>query len=240
MSSRLLKHQKVWKQKKILRTIYRQWYEEIIKDLRQGSGKTIEIGSGTGNFKEFMPSCISSDVEKCSWLDMCFDAHHIPFPNNSISNLVMIDVFHHLENPLGFLKEATRVLKPGGRLIMNEPYPSIFSLIIYKRFHPEQFLMNIDYFKYSLKKSDPWESNQAIPYLFFFKQKLKLMTVLGNQINIKKIKRMSFFSYPASGGFEHKSYISNSLLPILNLLEKLLSPFAKFLAFRCYIVLEKR
>jgi SAM-dependent methyltransferase len=240
MSYRLSRYRKIWQQKKILRKIYQHWYEEIICDLKQGPGKIIEIGSGTGNFKEYMPNSISSDIEKSSWLDMCFDAHHIPFKKNSVSNIIMIDVLHHLENPLKFLKEAARVLEPGGRLIMNEPYPSFFSSIIYRVFHPEPFLMNIDYFKLQTKKSDPWKSNQAIPYLLFFKQKLKLMKALENKFKIKKINKMSFILYPASGGFENRSLIPNILIPLFFTFEKLLSPFAKFLAFRCYIVLEKK
>ena len=80
---------------------------------------------------------------------MCFDAHNMPFEANSILNIVMIDVLHHLSNPMKFFEEAMRVLEKQGRIIIIEPFPSPFSFIIYKIFHPEPFIMNVDYFNKS-------------------------------------------------------------------------------------------
>ena len=50
---------------------------------------------------------------------------------------------------------------------------------------------------------------------------------------------MSCILYPASGGFENKAMIPDILIPLFKLLEILLTPFRRLLAFRCYIVLEK-
>ncbi len=58
---------------------------------------------------------------------------------------------------------------------MLEPFPSPFSLMIYKKFHPEPFIFDVDYFsKNDLQEKDPWDSNQAIPYLIFFKNEKNL------------------------------------------------------------------
>lgn len=240
MTSKLLKHREIWKSKKILRIIYSGWYKEILKDLKNGSGKMLELGAGTGNFKEYKSDVISSDIEKCDWLDMNFDAHQIPFANGSISNIVMIDVLHHLSSPIKFFKEAIRVLEKEGRILIVEPYPSLFSLFVYKKFHPEPFLMDADYFSdISEKQKDPWQSNQAISYLFFFKHRKKFLENFSNDLKFIKIKKMSFLLYPLSGGFENKSLAPDFLIPVLKIMEILLIPFRKFLAFRCYIVLEK-
>jgi len=46
---RLKQYKQVWQQKKILRSIYNQWYQKIKNDLIPG--KTLELGSGIGSFK---------------------------------------------------------------------------------------------------------------------------------------------------------------------------------------------
>ncbi len=238
---KLTKHRHIWKNKKILRIIYTEWYRKILEDINK-DGITVELGSGSGNFKEFKPEIISSDIEYSEWLDICFNAHNMPFKSNSISNIIMIDVLHHLSNPVGFLKDASLSLKKEGKIAIIEPYPSLFSLIIYRLFHPEPFLMNIDYFSKIEEgdKKDPWEANQAISYLLFFKHRKKLLTLLEKDFTLIKCERMSSILYPASGGFEHKSMIPDCLIPLFHFFESLLSPFLLLFAFRCYIVLKKK
>jgi SAM-dependent methyltransferase len=237
MKSVLLKHRQVWKNKKILRDIYQNWYKKIITDL--GSGKTLEIGSGTGNFKEYYPQAISSDIDNQPWLDMHIDAKKLPFKDNSLGNLVLIDTLHHLSRPVEFFKEASRVLKTNGRIILLEPYPAPFSLLIYKLFHPEPFNFKTDYF--NLKKSvdkEPWKSNQAIPYLLFYKDSGHLLKINPHLKFVKK-ELISFAAYPLSGGFENNQLIPDFLFPAVNFAEYLFKPLGRLLAFRCYIVLEK-
>ena len=62
MENILEKHRQIWNKKKILRVIYVEWYQKIISDLKQRDGITVELGSGSGNFKEFKPDVISSDI----------------------------------------------------------------------------------------------------------------------------------------------------------------------------------
>lgn len=240
MDDVLSRHREIWKRKKILRDIYKSWYEKIISDLKLPDKKTIELGGGSGNFKEFFPGVISSDIEKRDWLDMSFDAHKMPFENDSVSNIVMLDVFHHLEDPVRFLNEAFRVLEKSGRLIMLEPFPSPVSYFIYKFLHPEPLDFGIDYFsEINVSKKDPWDSNQAIPFLIFYKHLEKFRKMFGSKFLILKKQKMSCVIYPLSGGFENRSLIPESLTGLFFKIEKLSSPFKSLLAFRCYIVLEK-
>jgi SAM-dependent methyltransferase len=234
-------HREIWKQKKLLRLIYREWYKDIIKNTSKVEGRIYEIGGGSGNFKEFFPNVISTDVESCEWLDMVFDAHKMPLKSKHASNFVMVDVFHHLQNPVLFLKEAHRVLKKTGRIIMIEPYPTIFSLFIYKKFHPEPFIFDIDYFNMGseIKKKDAWASNQAIPYLMFFKYKNDFESIFKIKLKIIRREKFSFLLYPLSGGFENKQLIPDSTFPYIKGLESLLKPFRDILAFRCMVILEK-
>lgn len=241
MSDTLIKHREVWKNKKILRDIYTSWYKQMINDLKPGAKKTLELGAGSGNFKEFKHDSLSSDIDYSPWLDICFDAHHLPFKNNEISNIVMIDVLHHLADPILFFNEVARVLEINGRVTILEPFPSPFSLFIYKRFHPEPFIKTIDYFSGEKRDLDknPWDSNQAMAWLLFYKYRQSFEAFFINRFRIIKRKRLSCILYPASGGFENKALVPDFSIPFFKFLETLLIPLRPLMAFRCYIVLEK-
>jgi SAM-dependent methyltransferase len=236
----LQKHRRVWDEKKILRIIYSEWYRQILGDLSPTASPTLELGAGGGNFKEFKPDVIAADIVSFPWLDMTFDAHQMPFDQGAVGNIVLVDVLHHLYNPVLFLHEASRVLEPGGRLIMLEPYPSPFSLQVYRRFHPEPFIFDVDYFnRKGLVNKDPWDSNQAIPYLLFFKEFKRFNAQFGSEFRVVTRKKMSCVLYPASGGFENKALIPDWLIPVFQGVEAMLTPLRPLLAFRCYVVLER-
>jgi len=235
-------HRKVWNEKPLIRKIYSKWYKMIIAALSPLSGDTVEIGAGTGNLKEFKPDIIATDIDPKPWLDMNFDAHHMPFADATLANIVMIDVLHHLADPVHFLHEAWRALKPGGRLLFLEPYPSAFSKIVYKRFHPEPFIFDINYYDPNVVKAHekhPWDSNQAIPYLLFFKHADEFQLNFAQIYTVKRKTLLSFLTYPLSGGFENKQKYPTWTYPVFEFAELLLWPFGKWLAFRCFVVLEK-
>lgn len=50
------------------------------------------------------------------------DAAVLPFASESVDAVVILDVIEHLRNPREALKEISRVLKPGGRLILSMPF----------------------------------------------------------------------------------------------------------------------
>ena len=50
------------------------------------------------------------------------DACHLPFKDASIDAVIFSEVIEHLEEPRSALKEAARVLKPGGQLVITVPY----------------------------------------------------------------------------------------------------------------------
>ena len=51
----------------------------------------------------------------------CGDLAAAKFPDNSFDAVTMHHVIEHVPNPVEFLKEARRILKPGGRLVMVTP-----------------------------------------------------------------------------------------------------------------------
>ena len=154
---RMIIYREIWKRKGILRRIYFDWYEMITAWLKKG--ETLVVGSGTGNFKEYYPNCISTDIISNPWIDIAADATKMPLRAGTIKNIVCIDLIHHLENPKIFFKEAVRILQKDGRLLVIEPHISPVSFIIRKLFHHESIdnMCNCDY-NQSPKKEKPLES----------------------------------------------------------------------------------
>lgn len=236
----LKKHRERWDHKKILRDIYTDWYQTIIENITK-DGRTLEIGSGGGNLKKYCSGLITSDCVYCEWLDVILDAHKLPYSDNSLDNIIIIDVLHHLECPYLFLQEVQRVLKNKGRLIMLEPYISPFSYLIYNYFHQEGMDFGFDAFdrggdiERHYKK--PFDGNNAIPKIIFFKE-LKKFNNEFPSFQIVKQKLISFIFYPLSGGYEHKCLVPNWSVPVFLFLERVLSLFPRLFAFRMFLVLE--
>lgn len=49
------------------------------------------------------------------------DAAHLPFRAESVDSVLATEVLEHLPEPLAFLVEAERVLKPGGHVVLSTP-----------------------------------------------------------------------------------------------------------------------
>ena len=53
---------------------------------------------------------------------------YLPFPDNLYDRVIMVDAFHHVINQAHCAKEMWRVLKPGGKIAIEEPDITKFSI----------------------------------------------------------------------------------------------------------------
>ena len=118
----LEEHEAAWRQRPLLRRVYREWFELIGSRLATLPGPTVELGAGIGRLREVVPGVVPTDVEPTRWAEEVVDATRLPYADASVANLVLVDVFHHLPRPADFLDEARRALRSGGRVVLLEPY----------------------------------------------------------------------------------------------------------------------
>jgi SAM-dependent methyltransferase len=232
-------YREIWDRKPALREVY----GDIYRRMRAATvpGPTLEIGGGSGNFKEFAPDTISSDILPAPWLDLVCDAQRLPFAADSLANIVMVDVLHHVESPLRFLQEAQRVLRPRGRLIFCEPAITPLSGLFYRALHEEPVDMTADPLALgdiSIDKN-PYESNQAIPTLLLGRFRIALARALPG-LAVERVEHFSFLAYPMSGGFQPWCLLPAKLArPLLNLEWMSRGLFGRLAGFRLLAVLCK-
>jgi SAM-dependent methyltransferase len=229
-----------WRKKPRLQEIYRGFYRLIAAQLnRDIEGKIVELGSGIGNVKMMIPEAICTDLFPNPWIDQVENAYKLSFQDSTVSNLILFDVFHHLEFPGTALTEFNRVLKPSGRVILFDPYISLTGLLVYGLFHHEPVALNKKIHWIAPEDFDPWKSNyyaaQGNATRVFFSGKY-YRNLQGFDVICRK--RIPALSYIASGGYSKPQVLPDRLFSFMEKLEPVFGFFPFLFATRTLIVLS--
>tara|TARA_E500000178_G_scaffold347258_2_gene400240 strand:+ start:1744 stop:2550 length:807 start_codon:yes stop_codon:yes gene_type:complete len=220
------------------------WMKEFINEKNVG----LEVGAGGGFSKQYIKNknFKISDLAMYQHLDFKnVDAQKTDFKSNNYDFIIAVNMIHHVPYPIKFLKEMHRILKRGGKLIIQEAYCSvIFQLItIIMKHEGFDFTKNVwDENQPMSDEDDRWSGNIAIPHLIFddidkFDEKF------GEKFKIDHEKFYECFVFLNSGGVTSKTfYIPLNLffLKILNSFDNLLVKlFPNIFAMGRQIVLRK-
>lgn len=230
-----------WRQRPLLRKVYGHFYELIRRALTPIPGPIVELGSGIGAVKEFIPACITTDIFPNPWLDRHENAYALTFRDSSVSNLILLDVFHHLIYPGTALNEFHRVLRVSGRVIILDPAMSLLGKLIYGLFHHEPLglLKPISWFApdgFDPKKTGYYAAQANASKVFLgdqFKGELSFW-------DIPILESLPDIAYAASGGFSKPQFYPSSFLPIVRDFERILAHWPNLFATRLLVVLEKK
>jgi len=239
MPQALDRYREVWEHKPVLRRVYDDFYDRVIAQCVPGL--TIEIGGGIGNLKRRLPEVIATDIQFAPWLDCVADAQHLPFSAGAAANIVMVDVLHHLEFPVHFFREAIRVLRPGGRIVMVEPAITPGSTLFYRLLHQEPVRMSADPLADGTPdpRRDPYAANQALPTLIATRDRGRFESLFP-QLKINRVEWFSFAAYPLSGGFKRWTLIPQVIAPVVFRLERALEgALGRLGGFRMTLAIEK-
>ncbi len=227
-----------WQNKPLLQKIYAGFYTRIIALMNpRVPGRIVEVGSGIGNLKAHLPEVICTDLFPNPWIDVVCDGYELPFGDGSLSHLVLFDVFHHLEAPAFFFKEARRALAPGGRVILFEPFISAASYPVYGLLHHEPVALGkpISMADHLPAPRSYYAAQGNATRLFFRKEH-------GDWPAGWKVfhaEAFASFAYLLSGGYSKPAVYPAACLGALQRLDEKLSRWPRLFGARCLVGLEK-
>jgi SAM-dependent methyltransferase len=168
------------------------------------------------------------------------NAYRLSFHESSVANLVLFDVWHHLEYPANFLAEAARVLIPGGRLIVMDPAMSWTGRLVYGLFHHEPLGWRVRFSGKPVELRDP----ERLPYFAAQSSAHRLLNrrevpELLDGWRLEDIKQATSFAYLASGGFRGRQLYPDLALPLVKIIDRVLGICPTLFAARLLVVLSK-
>lgn len=237
-------HRKIVQKKKLLHSAFNTFYRlmtDCCDEFLTAKGLEIELGSGSGFFKNVRPRLITSDIRTAKYIDMILDAQKMNLKNNSVRVFYGINVFHHLPKPEKFFKEAIRSLKTGGGIILIEPHNGFISSTVHKLLHKNEYFDN---------KMPGWQNyqikgplsgaNQALSHIVFIRDRKIFEKKFGGKLIITHQGYVNnWLRYFFSGGVNFKQLLPSFFEKPFIVIEKILSPFAKHLSLHHIIVIKK-
>lgn len=220
------------------------WMNEYVKKDDRG----VEMGAGTGVSRFFINTkfLLLTDFSHHEWLDIKnVDALHTPFDDCSYDYVVASNMIHHVPQPVKFLKEMDRILKPEGLLLIQDINASFFMRLILRFMRHEGYDFDVDVFDSSQICTDPndlWSANCAISNLLFdkqekFEKKIPFFKILKHDYS-------EFLIFLNSGGVIAKTFYVPLNFPILRILDKvdnfLVNTCPHLFALQTRVVLKKR
>jgi 2-polyprenyl-3-methyl-5-hydroxy-6-metoxy-1,4-benzoquinol methylase len=129
----------------------------ILNERGAGNGVVVDVGCGAGHLREALghrPSrYIGVDAVRygefpfgAEFLLADLDCDDVPLGDNMADTVVALETIEHLENPRRFMRELTRIARPGGTVLVSTPNQvSLLSLLTVLTTHRFNAFQDRDY-----------------------------------------------------------------------------------------------
>jgi glycosyltransferase involved in cell wall biosynthesis len=221
-----------------LKSLYGRVENEIKLD-----AEYLEIGAGAGISKDFLKEYRIQRTDFMGSDDNDIrgnvDAHALPYKNDEFDGVLLFDALHHFTMPLDAMKECLRVTKPGGKIILIEPYVSLFSYPIYKFFHFEKtsWIYRID--SSDGAPSGPEQGDQGISKAILKSLKYSKTPQL-KELSSWNYSLITPFSFFLTGGATSPLKIPSGVIKFAVMIEnRIPKVLMRFIAARIFIVFRK-
>jgi len=223
--------------KPFLRRIYREWYEAVAEAIPPPPGDALEIGSGAGFLREHVPGLITSDVLPLPGVSMVLDGERLPFADGALRAIAMTNVLHHIPRVREFLAEADRALRPGGAVVMVEPWNTPWSRFLYRHLHPEPFDPSAKEWEFP-PRGPLSGANGALAWIVFRRDRRRFEKEFP-RLAVASVRPMMPFRYLLSGGVGYRKFMPGASFDFWRRVERALDRWRDALAMFARIVLVK-
>jgi SAM-dependent methyltransferase len=208
-----------------------QRYAWMNNHIRPGD-KVVEFGCGAGFSKLYVNrgNVLLTDYIKHDWVDMQVDAMHPPFEPHSADVIICSHMIHHMAKPVTFFKKVHPILRPGGRILIQDVNTALLLRLLLSIMRHEGWSYDVDVFDENAVTNDPedpWSANCAIPQMLFhstseFERRVPGYRVIKNEVN-------ECLLFPLSGGVIAKTPVPQLPHGVLKAVEQLDRALVKIL-----------
>lgn len=242
-----------WQRSAGLRALYGSLYVQMGRYMRAGA--SLELGSGIGAIRSFLPGVVTSDIVQTPYVDCACSAYEIERcrpPGTDAGdgdrvplwqNILALDVLHHLCRPMDFFASAASALAAGGRIILMEPAATPLGIAFYRMCHPEPIIPAVIQppFVFAADPQTGEFANMAMARGLFAQQRPAVDALLaGLGLRVQHVIYRDLLAYPLTGGYSGRQMVPTALLRGLIRMESCLPQgVLRQTALRMLVVLEK-
>jgi SAM-dependent methyltransferase len=164
-------------------------FDAIKSNLSKFKGVVLDLGCGIMPYKEYITQSnvgieyVGIDFEKPAGAeykmvnpDLFWDGISIPLEDSSVDTILATELLEHCANPDIILKEAFRVLRPGGHIFFTVPFIWNIHLVPYDeyRYTPfalQRLLSNSGFIDIDLKALGLWDASLAQMFGIWYKNR---------------------------------------------------------------------
>jgi len=224
----------------LLWEIYRDVYARLLEPVpAEAYPRLLELGSGGGFLRELAPHAITSECVPTPAVDRVIDACQLEtyFEPGGLDAIVAFNVFHHLPEAGAFLRGAERVLRPGGRIVLIEPWFTTLGQWFYRLVHHEPFVLDPD--DWTLRGEGRLDgANERLPTSVFRDSDVRFAREFP-ALRIRERRPFHKGLYIASGGLTFNTRVPGPLARALVALDRALPLGDETLGLFARVVVER-